>query len=349
MGSVTDNPPRVSVIVLAYGDEPLLGRCIEAALASRTVSVEVVVVDNGCSDAGRIAEVSGRRGIVLIEPGRNLGFAAGVNLGVAHSTGEFVVLLNSDAVPLTEALGSLIAPLTDPAVGIVTASLRLLHEPERMNSCGNPVHFSGLSWAGCFGQPAAEHASPRPVASASGAALACRRKTWDSLGGLCEEMFTYHEDTDLSLRCWSRGLSVWYVPEAVVLHHYEYLRNDSKLGLLERNRLITVLTLYERRTLLVLAPYLVALELVVSLLAFRQGWFGQKAAGWVWLLRNARWLRQRWSTNQATRTVSDAGLTGVLTSAFEPGQQFDGSSLRLFNALSGVYWLIARRSIQRAR
>jgi len=346
---VSDADPHVSVIVLAYGDEPLLKRCISEAQASVDVDVEVVLVDNGCSDKNLIAEIAPIPGVVLIEPGSNLGFAAGANLGVRRSTGDYAVLLNSDAVPEPNALALLVAPLVDPSVGLVTASLRLLREPDRLNSCGNPVHFSGLSWAGCFGQAASDHDLARPVASASGAALACRRETWELLGGLCDQMFAYHEDTDLSLRCWTRGLSVLFVPEAVVLHDYEFSRNDAKLGLLERNRLITVLTVYERRTLLVLAPYLFALELAVSLLAVRQDWFGRKVAGWWWLLRHGRWLRQRRRTNRAGRTVSDSALIPLLTGAFEPGQEFGGRSLRFFNLLSEGYWAFAKRAIDRAR
>ena len=80
-------------------------------------------------------------------------------------------------------------------------------------------------------------------------------------------MFAYLEDTELSLRCWQRGLKVMFVPDAVVLHDYEFSRNPSKLGLLERNRLIMLLTLYERHTLAVLAPALLAVEIATLALS----------------------------------------------------------------------------------
>ncbi|GAB3936741.1 hypothetical protein GCM10027614_13740 [Micromonospora vulcania] len=44
------------------------------------------------------------------------------------------------------------------------------------------------------------------------------------------------------------------MPDAVVRHHYEFSRNTLKLYLVERNRLATLLTTYQTRTLLVLAP-----------------------------------------------------------------------------------------------
>ena len=76
-----------------------------------------------------------------------------------------------------------------------------------------------------------------------------RADRFAALGGFCEPMFAYCEDTDLSLRCWQRGWRVVLVPDAVVLHRYEFSRNPQKLFLLERNRLLMVLTVYSGRLL----------------------------------------------------------------------------------------------------
>ena len=68
----------VSAVVLAYGPEPLLSRCVEALLADP--GVDVVVVDNGCT-SDSVEQVAGREGVTVLRPGRNLGFPAGANLG----------------------------------------------------------------------------------------------------------------------------------------------------------------------------------------------------------------------------------------------------------------------------
>ena len=42
-------------------------------------------------------------------------------------------------------------------------SIRLADSPENMNTAGNPVHFTGLSWAGGFNEPASHYAERRQV------------------------------------------------------------------------------------------------------------------------------------------------------------------------------------------
>ncbi len=56
-----------------------------------------------------------------------------------------------------------------------------------------------------------------------------RRNLWEDLGGFAEEYFAYVEDTEMSLRLWQRGLTVEYVPDAVVLHHYAFSRNKRQV------------------------------------------------------------------------------------------------------------------------
>jgi GT2 family glycosyltransferase len=202
----------------------------------------------------------------------------------------------------------------------------------------SPAHRGG----GGRGQPATAYAEPREVASASGAATAVRRDRFAALGGFCEPMFAYCEDTELSLRSWQRGWKVVYVPEAVVLHRYEFSRNPQKFYLLERNRLFLVLTLYGPGLLLGALLPLLALELATLALALRDGWGRQKVAGWWWLLRHVGLVRSRRRRVRAERVVSDRELARVLTGdlAFDlPGLTVPAPARRI----SRGYWSIARR------
>jgi len=334
---------RVSVVMLAWGDEPLLVEAVDAALASREVAVEVVLVDNGCTDDG-VSKVRDRPGVVVVDPGDNLGFAAGCNYGARHASGDVLAFVNSDAVVDPYALSHLAAGLTDE-VGITSASLRLYQSPELMNSAGNPVHYTGLSWAGGCDEPATSWAEPRDIPSATGAATAMRADRFAELGGFCEPMFAYCEDTDLSLRAWQHGWRVRYVPDAVVLHYYEFSRNDLKYYLLERNRLFMILTLFQLRTLLVLSPALLGLDLVIWLMATKDGWGKQKVNGWRWLWQNRRLIRERRRELQARRRVSDRELAWLITGDLNPGE---GSGMTVGGgprAISRAYWAIAQRLI----
>jgi len=341
-----ESPPTVTAVILAWGAEPVLEESVRAVLASTDVRPDVVLVDNGCtSDAVEVlAKVSG---VTVVRPGENLGFAAGCNLGARRATGEFVAFVNGDAVVRPDALGHLVRGLSDD-VGLTTASLRLYDDPERLNSAGNPVHYTGLSWAGGLGELATSYAvgraGPEDVASTTGAATVARADRFAELGGFCEPMFAYCEDADLSLRCWQRGWRVVLVPEAVVLHRYEFSRNDLKLYLLERNRVFMVLTVYSARLLAaVLVPFL-AMEVAVLAVAAKDGWAGRKLAGWWWLLRNAGLVRRRRREVQAARTVPDDRLATLLTGDVTPG--VDGLSVpTMLRRVSVAYWSLARRVV----
>lgn len=335
-------PARVSAVVLAYGAEPLLRRCVQALLASTGVRLDVVVVDNGCT-SGAVDEIRHFSRVRVVTPVRNLGFAGGCNLGASLAAGEVLVFVNSDAVVEQGAVTVLVDSLGRPGVGIASGSLRLMDRPDVMNSAGNPVHFLGLSWAGGLGMPASSYDRPGPVASATGAVMALKRTTWDALGGFCETLFAYCEDMELSLRCWQRGWSVEYVPNAVALHAYEFHRNPSKMFLLERNRLFVLLTVYEARTLLLLLPALLGLELAVLGAAVAQGWWRQKVRGWWWLVRHRPELRARRAAVQRARTVADAAMAELLTSRFDPGELTGFRAPAPLTLASTAYWRLVRR------
>jgi GT2 family glycosyltransferase len=332
----------VTAVVLAYGPEPLLSRCVQALLTSSGVLLDVVVVDNGCRpDAVDALRDLSR--VQVVTPACNLGFTGGCNLGASVAAGDVLVFVNSDAVVEEKAVAALVAALGRPGVGIASGSLRLMDRPEVMNSAGNPVHYLGLSWAGGLGMPASSYGRARPVASATGAVMAIQRTKWDALGGFCDPLFAYCEDMELSLRCWQRGWTVQYVPDAVALHAYEFHRNPLKMFLLERNRLFVLLTLYEARTLLLLLPALLGLELAVLGAAVAQGWWRQKVRGWWWLVEHRQELRARRAAVQRARTVPDGDLAGLLTARFQPGDLTGFRAPAPLTLVSTTYWRLVRR------
>lgn len=341
-GSTGDT--RLSVVVLAYGDEPLLLECVTALLGSPGATPEVLLVDNGCpSDV--ISQAAELDGVRVLTPGRNTGFTGGCNLGARHATGDVLVFVNSDCVVRPRTLSALAAALADPRLGIAAGSLRLRDRPHLVNSAGNPVHYLGLSWAGGLGQPAAELEHRRPVASASGGLMALRSTTWTDLGGFFEPMFAYGEDVELSLRCWQRGWTVELVPDAVADHAYEFHRNPLKMYLLERNRLLTLLTTYEARTLRMLALPLLALELAVLAVAIRQGWWRQKLRGWWWVATHQRSLRRRRRVVQAGRRHTDRVLVPLLTATFDPGEETGFTAPSVLAVASSLLWAVLSRRI----
>lgn len=110
-----------SVVILSYRPGEWLAEAVASVVDQ---AGEVVVVDNGsrAADASLIARRAGAR---VVRSERNLGFAGGVNLGVAATTGEIIALLNDDAVAAPDWLGRAEQVLADPDVAAVGPKIRL--------------------------------------------------------------------------------------------------------------------------------------------------------------------------------------------------------------------------------
>jgi GT2 family glycosyltransferase len=330
----------VSVVVVAYGEQPLLERCVESCRASLGIDLEVIVVDNGCTD-GAVERIRVRQMAHVIDAGSNTGFTGGCSIGHAESQGEVIVFLNPDAIVDPYALAELCRVLSDPGVGIATASVRLLAAPELLNAAGNEVHFLGMSWCRGFEKPADLFDVEGDVIAASGAAMAVRRDVLNTFGGFAPDFFAYYEDVELSLRVWQGGLRVVYVPSSIVYHDYFFAANRSKLWLLDRNRILTMLTVFQWRTIIALAPLLVAQEVGLFVVAGAQGWFRDRVRSVVSVVLNQRLIRERRRVVQSKRLRSDGSYMSMFAHTVDPGNYPLPKWLMWIQPpLRGYWWLI---------
>jgi N-acetylglucosaminyl-diphospho-decaprenol L-rhamnosyltransferase len=303
----------VSAVIVAYGRPRSTLATVRGVLAQTVAPAEVIVVDNDprATTAGALG-AAGLPGVRVLHPGTNLGYCRACDLAVGAATGEWVFFLNPDAAAEPDCLERLLEA-AEPAVGILGAQI-LLPDGRTINAGDNPVHVTGVSWSGGYGGPR-EHAPPRDVASVSGAALAIRTSLYRRLGGHCPGFVMYYDDVDLAWRARLAGARVRYVPAAVVRHDYAFSRGDEKWFQLEHNRMWAVLSNYAGRSLVVLAPLLLAGEVAIALQAWRDGWWPAKRRAWRALARELprvlRWRRRV----QAERRVHDAAIVSGFVAA----------------------------------
>lgn len=314
--------PTLSVLIVAWNSREELVRTLPALLPELGEGDELIVADNGSTD-GTVEEVDALAPAArIVRNERNLGFAGGCNAAAAGARGELLVILNPDAAPRPGFGEAIRRPWVEQRGWSAWQALVADGNGTTINSAGNPVHFTGIVWAGGHGRPLAEAPATGEVAALSGACLAIPRRAWEQQGGFPERFFLYHEDVDLSLRLRLAGGRLGIEPAAVVDHDYEFGAREHKWRWLERNRWAFLIRVYPVSLLVLLAPALVLTELALIPASIAAGWGRQKlaAVGEVvrWLPRLLRERRQV----QAARTVSAAefaaSLTAELDSPFIP-------------------------------
>lgn len=264
-------PPRASIITVNTNELHRLVKYLPSLFASHG-NFELIIADNGSRD-GSLEYIASQYPAVRVLPiGRNIGFCAANNMAAQLAEDEFLVFLNPDTQVHPDWLFHLLKPFDDPAVGLTTAKILLLNDPERINTCGNSVHISGLTLCRGMGEAREHFSKPEEVAAVSGAAFAIRRSLFELLGGFDEEFFIYMEETDLSSRARLAGWRCVYAPESLVWHDYKLRFGPGKVFYQERNRYRMLLKNLRWPTLIALSP--------VFLLA--------EAVTWGFVLRNDR-------------------------------------------------------------
>jgi GT2 family glycosyltransferase len=305
--------PTLSVLIVAYENRGDLSKTLPALLPELGEGDELIVVENkpGDGSADLVRELAPAARIVPM--GGNAGFAAGIDAGAEVARGELMVILNPDAAPQPGFGEAIRRPWVDERGWGAWQALVADGELHTVNSAGNPLHFTGITWAGEHGRPLAPAPAAGEVTIASGACLAIPAASWRRVGGFPAEFFLYHEDVDISIRLRAEGHAVGIEPTAVVAHDYEFGANAEKWFWLERNRLAFLVRTYPGALLALLAPALLATELGLLAVAAGGGWGRQKLRANLAFLRwLPRLLRERREI-QRQRTVSAAEFASWLT------------------------------------
>jgi GT2 family glycosyltransferase len=168
--------------------------------------------------------------VTLTASQRNLGFSAANNLAIRAGAAPLVLALNPDTVVTEEALERTCRVLDGrPEVGICGPRLELpdgTFDHAARRSFPTPVsalgHFTGLGRReGTRGELAAYRApevEAGPVDAVNGAFMLMRRSALDQVGLFDEGYWMYMEDLDLCYRFAQAGWTVWYEPQALVIH-----------------------------------------------------------------------------------------------------------------------------------
>jgi hypothetical protein len=223
-----------AVVILNWNGGTQIEECVRAVMASSGIDPFFVIVDNGSTDASDIRLAAILPGGTILKQGRNLGVAAGFNVGVDWALkhgASHVLLLNSDAMVAPDCLAEMKSVLDrNPEAGVVTPRIldaknrdRIWFDGGFFNRMGYPSHVR-------IGRKPNADRREYPEDFATGCALLAKPDVYRSIGLFDEMYFAYSEDVDLCVRALRRGWKVFHVPRAVARHtpSSSVLKNTGK-------------------------------------------------------------------------------------------------------------------------
>jgi N-acetylglucosaminyl-diphospho-decaprenol L-rhamnosyltransferase len=243
--------PDLNVVIVSYNSKDVIGDLLDSLPAALDgLAAEVIVVDNGSVDG--TAEFAEARGDCRVVRSTNVGYAAGINLGVREGVAaEAILILNPDVVLLAGSVRPLLTTLEGEDVGIAVPRVQspfgelqfsLRRDPSLLRALGlTRTRISALSE---YVSDPALYVDAQIVDWALGAVMLVSRKCYDALDGLDESYFLYSEETDLCMRARDIGLVTRYDPSSTAIHIGGHSgRNKSTNAMQAVNRV----RLYRRR------------------------------------------------------------------------------------------------------
>ena len=245
----------VSVIIPHAGGKKILRECLGSLKTTSGVELETIIVNNGPIDDVDDDTLSILGNTKLLRYERNLGFAAACNRGAETATGEFIFLLNNDAVVDGNTIRILAARMaSDRTIAACQPKILSLIKKgyfDYSSAAGGEMDIFGFPFArgrvfDTLEEDLGQYDEEMEIFWGAGAALMVHRDIYLESGGLDEKFFAHMEEIDLQWRIRLMGYRILVVPSALAWHHgavtihsgsflKAYLNQRNSLAMLFRN------------------------------------------------------------------------------------------------------------------
>lgn len=343
---------KVLIVILVYNGADYIRDCL-SSLAKITYpkdQFEILVIDNASTDNSAEYVKNNWTEIKLIVNHKNVGFAAGNNIGMQYAIDkdfDYVYLLNQDTVVEPNFLEKVVeVGESDKNIGAVQSKLLLYQDKSKINSIGNQIHYLGFAFAGGHQTPDQEM-KDQEITYPSGASTLFRVKVLKEVGLFNPEFFMYHEDADLGWRLWLADYKVFLAPKSVVYHKYEFSRSIKKYYYMERNRYLVILQNYKLATLLLIAPACLAMDIAMFFYSFINGWWKEEFRVYNYFFNPKNWIKLLNTRKevQKNRKIKDKMIVKRFVGQID-FQDIQNPLLKyVANPIFNLYWQIIRKLI----
>jgi GT2 family glycosyltransferase len=250
--------PRISFVIVNFNTASHLSTCISHIEKHCKEFAEIIVVDNASTDESCKIVSTEFPDANLIANQTNVGYPAGVNIGIKYASTEFIFILNSDVYLHKNTTTFLLECLhSQDKIGIVGPAqflpngesiLPIYQNPTLLRELGRHLFFFDvIRYRILKNRILAKHNINSSVDWLMGAALLVKKAVIENIGLFDENVFMYGEEFDWQFRAKKQGWKVYYVPSAHITH--DKSASATKAFSSSRLAIITKSNLYFRAKL----------------------------------------------------------------------------------------------------
>jgi GT2 family glycosyltransferase len=218
---------RLSIIIINFKTPSLTMRCIDSIKLSKSISNEIIIVDNDSKDNSKQLVKGKFPNIKWIQNNTNEGFGRANNIGASVAKGKYLLLLNSDMILEENTIEECIKEIENkPNVGVLGCNL-LNEDGSHQKSI-----FSVASFRKLIDQNLIFNyffPSKKEKADAvMGSFMMIPKKVFDEIGGFDPDFFMYSEELELCHRIRKAGYKIHYFDKVTAIHkHGGSIANQS--------------------------------------------------------------------------------------------------------------------------
>lgn len=312
----------------------------------------LVVVDNNSKDKTKNILLSWQTKMhnfdTIIHNTKNKGFAQANNQAIKYALNhkaDYIALLNDDTIVEPNWLNKIIAAMEkEKKIGLMQPLITRYPDKNKINTFGNSYHYLGFGYCHGEGENIQDfNIQSYQPAYLSFTAVVIRAEIFKQIGLLDENYFSYHEDSDFCFRARLAGWQLLAFKDSVVHHNYKFpsQKNKQRYFWLEKNRFYLLLKFFKFKTLLLISPACLLMEIGLIFFSISRGFFWQRIRAYGWIAKNLNTIRKERKGIRPNDKLLYNYMTGKIE--FQPLNNFLLKNIA--NPILNLYFKIIKKFI----